>query len=368
MNKLSDKILGFAKNEDGQNFYEDFKDYFMHYSTEVYGAKNKVYDREFSLAAKSESIEKKFITEILAHSGVANFDAFAPEQWVTNPMIKWATFAVVNTLIDAVLPDVLIDSIGAYTDIRAIDYGDSKSFDVKSRDLFYVTKSGRGKRHQEAKRQYVGQVNVDPVEHDVTVFVSLYRVLAGKENLAEFVTKAIRSIEHQMTLDAYSTFNSAFAGVTSYVDELYVSGYSQDGAIKLAQTVQAWNGGNKPIFVGTQLAVQNILPKDPNYRYDLIGSEYVRLGYVKTAFGFDVVVLPQKANWKNEFELALDDDKIYCISTSSDKLVKMVIEGKSRSIIDGQHDNADLTQHATLKMNWGTAVCTSEVYGWIDLS
>ena len=56
-----------------------------------------------------------------------------------NPMVVWATFAVVEAMIDAILPLTLIDSIGTYTEIRNIGFGDSASFDIAPRSLMTVS-------------------------------------------------------------------------------------------------------------------------------------------------------------------------------------------------------------------------------------
>jgi hypothetical protein len=122
------------------------------------------------------------ITEIESKSGVS-IKGMEPHLAMTNPMVRWATFAVINARIDMILPETIIDSVGLYTDVKVGGFGDSFAFDVEPRDLFVVTVAGRGKRHSELKQQFKGQVTVLPVEHDITVFVSLYRVLEDKKIL-----------------------------------------------------------------------------------------------------------------------------------------------------------------------------------------
>jgi hypothetical protein len=193
---ISSNVLAFA--QDKIDVYKAFADYFNHFRADNGNTKVK-YDTTVSFEEKNEKMQKALISEISRVSGVS-FTEFDPSVYATNPMVNWASFAVINAMIDMILPETLIDSIGLYTDIRVGGFGDNFSFECKPRDLFAVTKAGRGKRVSELHKQFDGQVTVTPVEHDITVAVSLYRVLAGKENLAEFVMKATKSIETEMTL------------------------------------------------------------------------------------------------------------------------------------------------------------------------
>src|SRR5258706_1911654 len=273
MKQITNRIMAFAGGEQMIATYVQFLDYWKHYKS--LNDKSKTYDYQkirengtnITFDEKERQMNGALRCEILRHAGVAHFDSFPLEQWATNPMISWATFAVVNQLVDMVLPDSLIDSIGMYTDVRLIDFGDSASFEIKPRDLFVVSKAGRGMRQGEVHRQFDGQVTIVPTLRELTVGVSLYKVLSGTESLAEFVAKVIRSLESEMARDAYTTFNTAMGNLSTSGDaKLQYAGYSQSDLITLAQKVSAWNGGNKAIVIGTPVALLSVLPADANYR------------------------------------------------------------------------------------------------------
>lgn len=98
------------------------------------------YDTTVSFKEKEEKIQKALLAEVCTLSG-AEVTADNARRMASNPMVNWATFAVVSNLIDTVLPLTIVDSIGMYTEIRNIGYGDSASFEVKPRDLFTVSQS-----------------------------------------------------------------------------------------------------------------------------------------------------------------------------------------------------------------------------------
>lgn len=358
----------------GNDLYLKFADYWNHAQSLNGNAKAGAFETTrkdgtpISFSEKEHEMNEALKAEIMKFAGISNMEGFPVETWASHPTLKWAAFAIVSALIDMVIPDALVQSTGLYTDVRAIGWGDSASFDVKPRDLFVVSKHGRAQRTAQAQKQFNGQVTLLPEMREMTVEVSLYKVLAGKESLADFTAKAVRSLEVDMARDVYTTFNTAMGALDNAGDDLLrIAGYSQTNLITLGQKVTAWNGGQKAMIVGTQLALQNILPADANYRYTL-ESDYVKLGYIQNAFGFDVMVLPQVADYRTQFKMLLDDTKIYVVSPSANKLVKLVMEGSTLANVDSTYANANLTQGATFWKSWGAAIATNSLAGVITLA
>lgn len=358
--RLPNNVIAFAK--DNIKPYEQFVDYFNHFY------KKGTYDESVSLSEKEDKLNTAVRSEIARLSNLPTVDGIAPEVLATHPAYAWATFAVIGSMVDAILPQALIDSVGLYTRVMVGGWGDSFAVTIKPRDLFVVSKAGRGKRNSEVHKQFDGQITIVPEFRDITVGVSLYKVLAGQENLAEFALKATKSLEAQATVDTFNAFNTAMAALDNAGDDLLrVAGYSQSTFVELCQKVTAWNGGNKAICVGTQLAIQTILPDDANYRYEL-DSDYVKLGYIKNFAGTDIMMLPQVSAIASPFTLALDDTKLYILSPSAQKLVNLALEGSTLSIINGLYENANLVQNTTMKKSYGIAVGTSSIAACITLS
>jgi hypothetical protein len=323
---------------------------------------------ELSFSEKEEKLNAALKREIMRVAGVTNFEQFPIETWSNHPTLRWATFAVVSAVIDMVLPDSIIDSIGIYSDVRTIGWGDSAAFDVSPRDLFIVSKAGRSKRTTELHKQFKGQVTVIPEPREMTVYVSLMKVLAGKESLAEFVMKMVRSFETALAIDVYNAFYVAMDAVDSTASTgLLVAGYSQAEFVRLSQTVAAWNGGTKPVAIGTQRALASILPANANYRYE-IDSDFVKVGYLRNFQGTDIMVLPQVADWQTPFGLKLSDSRIWLVSPSSMKIVKVVLEGSVLSYTSDVYANANLIQTSTMIKSWGTAIATNAIAATIQLA
>lgn len=371
-------IVNFA-GEANLDVYKAFTNYWNRFRTETQGATGLEFTtkgrdsktneiREISFSESEHVLNQMLVKEILRKAGITNFAENPIETWATHPMLRWASMAVVQALVDMILPQTIIDTIGLYTDVVNIGWGDSAAFNIKSRDLFVVSKAGRSKRTTELKKQFDGQVVILPEPRQITVFVNLMKVLAGKESLSEFVMKAVRSMETAITTDVYSTFKTALHAVDNTATTgLRVSGYTQAEFVRLSQTVTAWNQGAKAICIGTQQALSNILPSNANYRYTL-ESDLVRLGYVQNFQGTDIMVLPQVADPSTTFGLLLDDTRLYFLSPSMNKICKLVLEGNSLAWTADAYQNSNLTQESVLIKSFASGIATNAVAATIELS
>jgi len=114
------------------------------------------------------------------------------------------------------------------------------------------------------------------------------------------------------------------------------------------------------------LALVNVLPDDANYRY-FLEDEYMKLGYVKTAFGYDVLALPQVADLTTPFGTVLANERLWILSPASQKLIKVVLEGSTLSNTDSTFTNANLLQKSTMWKSWGVGIATNAIAGIITL-
>ena len=176
-----------------------------------------------------------------------------------------------------------------------------------------------------------------------------------------------RSFETALSYDIYNAFATAMGNLSNTASTgLRVAGYTQSEFVRLSQTVAAWNGGAQPIAVGTQQALANILPSDANYRYD-IASDFVKVGYIRNFQGTDIMVLPQIADWETPFGLKLANDKIWIVSPSAQKIIKVVLEGSTLAYTSDTYANANLVQTSTMIKSWGMGVATNAVAAQISL-
>lgn len=259
-----------------------------------------------------------------------------------------ASFAVVDATVNAILPQVLTPAFGLFTDFRFVSLGDVVKFKIKPNQFFTVSKGGTGERTIHRQKDFAQDIIVAPVEHIVTVYTDMYRVLAGKEDIADFVARVVLAIEQAMYGDA---LNALMTGLTN----LPVGSYNYTGAfdmktlVKMAETVQVYNAGVRPVIAGSATALMNVLPDSTlGYRgnYDANGGS---IELIKNVYGYDVIKMDNAAAQGGG--LVLPDDKIFVVSPAQDKLVKGVV---SNALTNSNqfYDNADLTSDYTTRKMW----------------
>ena len=259
-----------------------------------------------------------------------------------------ASFAVVDAVVNAILPQVFSNTFGVFADFRFVSLGDVVKFKIQPNQFFTVSKGGTGERTTHRQKDFAADVVVAPVEHIVTVYTDMYRVLAGKEDIADFVARVVLAIEQAMYGDA---LNALITGLSN----LPVGSYNYTGAfdmktlVKMAETVQVYNAGVRPIIAGSATALMNVLPDSTlGYRgnYDANGGS---IELIKNVYGYDVIKMDNAAAQGGG--LVLPDDKIFVVSPAQDKLVKGVV---SNALTNSNqfYDNADLTSDYTTRKMW----------------
>ena len=361
--RLPNSVLTFTANdEERQNAYSKFVEYYESY---INGKKNSANGTTFEemnskmLQFYKDEVERMSGRKISDYADLATFCNFSD--------VKESAFAIIGMITDLIIPDALFKDFGTIAEIKNGGWGDSLKVEIQPRDLFVVAKGGRARRDFDITRQYKGEKTIVPEVHAISVGISLYDVLRGAYTLAEFVRKAVMSIEVQMRYDIYDAFAAAMNNLpNSGTAQLQITGFSQDSAIELAQKVSAWNGGQRAIFLGTKLALSKILPASTNTRI-LLGDEYVRVGYLRDFFGVSCVELEQIADYTTEFAVKLADDRIYVLCPGTDKIVKVFIEGSTLAHNEVDFYNANLQQVATLYKSYGVGAFTSAIAGEITL-
>lgn len=123
MANLSKEILTFAAGD--TTFFEAFSDYY--------------FNHDKMSQEQHDKIHKAFFSEIEKRSGVVRTEENI-NSWCANPMVQWASMSVVDATVNSILPQTLNSSIGVFTDLRFVGYGDTVKFRVKPRTLFTVSK------------------------------------------------------------------------------------------------------------------------------------------------------------------------------------------------------------------------------------
>ena len=344
---LSNEIIAFANGN--TDFYVAFADYHNHKAAEEWKQNLGSYDKNVSLAEKSEKVKNAFFAEIERLSNCPRTDV-NKDAWMANPVVKWATFAIVNATVNVVLPAYVTATFAPFVDFRTVGYGDILNLKVPPKTLYTVSRGGKGERTSFRQKKFAGNVVVSPIEHIVTTYVDMYRVLAGKDDLAEAVRAIVISIELDMNAEIISALTTGLNAVT------YPAAFQESGAfdatklVQLCQRVQAYNGMVKPVIMGTTAALMNVLPSaTKGYRMVIDGKDGV-VSYVSDFYGYDTFEIPQAPTGAN-YGLAMSDSTLYVVSPAVTKVVAGAMTTTLTNSNDF-YDNADISQNFTMRKGY----------------
>lgn len=345
---ISNEIIQFANGN--TDFYEAFADYYNHKAAEEWNSKMGAYDHNVSLSVKSGKVRDAFFAEVERLSG-CKMTAENKDAWMANPMTKWATFAVINAAVNVVLPGYVQATFAPFVDFRTVGYADVVNLKIPPKTLYTVSKGARGERTSFRQKKYAGNIVLSPIEHIITTYVDMARVLAGKDDLAEAVRAIVVSIEIDMNKEIMTALTTGL-GAATYPTQFIKSGaFDGKELVKLAQRVQAYNMMAKPVIMGTAAALMNVLPDSTlGGRIVIDGREPV-VSYVKDFYGFPVYELPQAPTGSADFGLALDDTKLYVISAAVNKPVAGVMSTALTNSNDF-YENADISQNFTMRKGY----------------
>lgn len=354
---IPSNVLAFATANDQMDLVTGFRDLYNHH------VKKGEYDTTVSFEEKNSKMHTAIDKAVGTMMG---FSGEVPTLLRGTTNYREVSFAVVANLIDSILPDTIVDTFGKFADVAVGGFGDSFKFDIRPSDLFVVSKAGNGKRHAFAQRQFNGIATLIPENHMITVEEDLYRVLAGKRNLAEYAVKLMQSMETELSVDIYNAVDGMYAAMPSQFKE---ASFGEDTFVTLAQRVTAFNAGSRPTAFGTKLALSKIVPSNVIYN-DKLGEEYYRTGYLGIYKGVELFEVPQKAIWNSStYAMRLDDTRVYLVSTGVNKLVKVALEGETLSYVDPNvAGNANLTQVQTIQKKWACAVASNAYCAIVDLA
>jgi hypothetical protein len=129
MYRLPDNVLSFAAGDTSlKELIVSYVDYWNQYKSEKTG-KHYDFSKNVSFAEKEDLLNAGMKREIGKMAGV-DFSAMALEQAITHPMVAWSVMTLASQMIDAILPDTIIESTSAYADVRTLGFGETAVFDI----------------------------------------------------------------------------------------------------------------------------------------------------------------------------------------------------------------------------------------------
>lgn len=321
---------------------------------------------KFASVSKSER-DEAIRKEIFEALGIEKFERKAfRKAWREN---KNKVYAIIEEVANQVMIDGEYQKsafFNQFVEIKNYALGDTGEFYVEGKNELIVQEFSGS--HFDLRRQRIdaGQsFRVGMKDYGIKVYEYFERILSGRASIEELVVLLYEAIEKKLAEMAEATFMSA---MTKLPTPFKVGGsYDEDAILEMLAHLEAING-EKPVLVGTKMALRKL--------QGIVGGEW---SDAMKQNRNDALILPVWNSYScmeiaqghkvGTFEFSMDNNKVYAISGSNTKIVKMVLEGDTevKEISDGT-DNADRSLETAVTFKAGVAVAYNKMIGEISLA
>ncbi len=310
----------------------------------------------YSKDQTSDTLRQAFIE---ANGGSTKIDIKAMRR---NPEM----FEIIETIVPSIIDEGLKgdEFFTNFVDYRNLALGDDEEFWAEDRSLFLVGDAAHGTQGIRRQRLNVGEkVTIAKTLKTIKVYEELNRLLAGRVDFNDFVTKVGRSMLTEVYNDIYTVFNGISAATAGMTSDYYKSGaFAEDTLLALIDHVEASNDANATI-IGTRSALRKITTA---VVADEAKSDMYNFGFYGKFNGTPMFVAKQRHAIGTD-TFILDTDKVYVVG-NNDKFIKHVNVGEGLLVDSNPLDQADMTKEYLYGQQNGTGIILSGRIGVFDLA
>lgn len=266
------------------------------------------------------------------------------------------------TLVEEILSRTIEEGLqgdeyfNSLVDYKNVADGDKNIFLVEDNDAFVVADAADGT--QGIRRQRlggVGEISIPTSLKVVKIYEELSRVLAGRVDFNQMITKVSEAFRRKMLDDIYTLWkgvtDTQMGGTTYYPGFVSAGSYSETAMLDLVAHVEAAAGGKQATILGTAKALRNLAP---SIQGESSKSDLYNLGYYGKFYGTPVVKLPQRHK-VGSTGFVLEDDVLTVVATD-EKPIKVVREGDPIILMGDPMTKADFTQEYLYGEKYGTGI------------
>lgn len=246
-----------------------------------------------------------------------------------------------------------------HVDYKNTGEGDLNEFVAEDNTQFIVSEMANGVLTP--RRQRIGEktkVSIPTVVRGVRFYEELRRLLAGKTDWNDFITKVSKAVIQERYNRIYTVFsgiNATTPGLNStYV---YAGSYDEEKLLDIVSHVEA-NTGVKAHIVGTKKALRKI---STAVVADSQKESYAKVGYYGVVRGVELYDISNVHKIGTD-EFIIPDDKVWIIA-GDDKFIKFVTEGDGYILDKDSSANADMSQEYTYLEATGCGLLFSQKIG-----
>ena len=273
---------------------------------------------------------------------------------------KEVLFAVVQETIGRANSKVELQNMLSYAEIHNLAEGDSLNFQLQPNNI--ITFEGVGYSNNSTRHQFslLDNVALTPERKEASIACDLYQFNAGFFDWGQMMADIIIGLRRAIQVEAMNLlFDQTDLVGTPFLNTTF----TKATWIALAEKLKAINGANVTA-IGTASSFAKCCDGlDPRFYSNNVADSILEAGYITNVFGIKGLVLDQSVDTtKIDYPFVLPEDKIMLIS-STDKLIKILMEGDYYIKEDGGHNNAIMQRSFKLMTSWQMKKASSQMHG-----
>lgn len=314
--------------------------------------------RELALHAVKGTAPAEFTVENVNDAFADGLREFAGSynQFMKN---RYDLYDIIIESIDEKLPRDVMASIGAFAEVKTVEQGKKAMFKRKlgrARAKKFLTQVGLSGVYETFR------LDSDTFElggHAVGggATVDFERMLDGEESLAEVVGIVTDGLINAVYVEVERALVAAYDNMPA--TNKYKGAWSADEMVKLMTIVRAY--GNPVIFACPEfiakMGADAIVPVATGTGQGVYSPKDIEAihdtGFIKVFRGASVVEIPQSFVDETNTETYVDPSRAYVFPAGDEKVVKVVLEGKTQ-IRD--HENKDNSMEVYAWKKMGAAI------------
>ncbi|MBQ5473774.1 MAG: hypothetical protein IIT65_03555 [Lachnospiraceae bacterium] len=314
--------------------------------------------RELALHAVKGTAPAEFTVENVNSAFADGLKEFAGSynQFMKN---RYDLYDIIIESIDEKLPRDVMASIGAFAEVKTVEQGKKAMFKRKlgrARAKKFLTQVGLSGVYETFRLDSeTFELGGHAVGGGATV--DFERMLDGEESLAEVVGIVTEGLINAVYVEVERALVAAYDNMPA--TNRYKGAWSADEMVKLMTVVRAY--GNPVIFACPEfiakMGADAIVPVSTGTGQGVYSPKDIEAihdtGFIKVFRGASVVEIPQSFVDETNTETYVDPSRAYVFPAGDEKVVKVVLEGKTQ-IRD--HENKDNSMEVYAWKKMGAAI------------
>lgn len=274
---------------------------------------------------------------------------------------RYDIYDIIIEAIDSVLPKNVIDSMGAFAEVKQVGQGEKAMFKRKlgrQRAKKFLTQVGLSGVYETFRLDSeTFEVSAHAVGGGATV--DFERMLDGAESLAECIDIVTEGLTNAVFVEVQRALTSAYSSMPD--PNAYSGAWNANEMVKLLNVIRAY--GSPVIFAAPEfisaMGPDAIVPAIASAAQGIYSPDDIenihRYGFIKIFRGAPIVEIPQSFVDENNEDTYVNPRFAYIFPSGQEKVVKIVLEGATQ-IRD--HENKDNSMEVFAWKKMGCAILT----------